>query len=175
MGCCQTLTGFIRDCDANVGGIKRVWVGCFDNVQTPTVTNEEISAIVIPTEGWAEYEFRKQTGSFTETITTDQAIGSLYYESEIVLQFTKQETEKRIEIKALAVSDIAMIIEDNNGEFHYFGYFRPVTMSTGTIETGTAFADLNGYNLTFNSIENEPHYLLSQTAIDQLLGTEEEA
>lgn len=175
MGCCRKLSGIIRDCDSNIGGITRAFIACFDSVQKPTVTADQISAIVGATgenPEWHEYEFRKETGSVTTTITRDDANGSLYYESAIVLQFTKQETSKRLEINAIAVGDIAVIIEDNNGKFWYFGFDYPVTLGDGTAETGTAFADLNGYNITLNDLSKELPYELSAAAIAQLTGDE---
>lgn len=175
MGCCRTLSGFMLDCTSNIGGIKRIWINCFDNVDTPTLQNDKISSITIPTDpedGWKEYEFRKQTGSVTTTITRDDAIGYLYYESAITLQFTKQETPKRIEIGALAINKLSVIVEDNNGLYWYFGFDYGVTLSDGTAETGTAFSDLNGYNITLNDISKELPYELAESAINQLLGIE---
>lgn len=171
MGCCVALTGFIRDCENSIGGIRRAWAACYDEAGKPTVTNDQISAIPNPNI-WVEYEFRKQTGSVTQTITRDDTTGSLYYSSDIVLQFTKQETPKRLEINAIASSDTSWIIEDNNGKYWYFGYFYPVTLSDGTAETGTVFDDLNGYNITLNVIENELAYEVTQSAMEAILNPE---
>lgn len=171
MNCCRNLTGIIRDCDASLGGIKRAWIACWDDVQTPTVTADQISALGESTSAdWKEFQFRKNTGSFTSTINSAADSGTTYVSTEIILQFTKQETAKRVEINALAVSDVAVIIEDANGRFWYFGFDETVTLSTGTGETGTAKADFNGYNITLLDESMELPYELTQDAIDQLLG-----
>jgi hypothetical protein len=169
-GCCIALTGITRDCDNSVGGIRRAWGACFDDVQSPTVTDGMITAIIGGATAWSLYEFRKETGSATSTFTRDDATGSLYYSTDIVFQFSKLETSKRIEINAIAQSDTAWIIEDNNGRFWYFGYFSPVTLSDGTAETGTAFADFNGYNVTLNDLSRELPYEVSATAAATLPG-----
>lgn len=168
MGCCVTLQGIIRDCDSNIGGIKRAWGACFDEAGTPIVVDDMISAI--PNAGaWHSYEFRKETGSVTTTITTDTNSGTLYYESAIVFQFAKQETVKRIEINALSQSDTAWIVEDNNGKFWYFGYDFGVVLSDGTAETGTARADFNGYNITLTDTSKELPYEIQPDAMQDIL------
>lgn len=172
MGCCTTLKGIIRNCEGSIGGIKRAWGACYDNIGAPTITADQISAL--PTgavTAFKEFEFRHQTGSVTTTITSDDSVGSLYYESAIVLQFTKQETVKRIEINSIAASDTVWIIEDGNGKFWYFGLDYPVTLTDGTAETGTARSDLNGYNITLTDAQKQMPYEVTAAAMAPLLGT----
>lgn len=171
MGCCKLMTGIPSDCDGSVGGIRKAWIACWDSVQTPTVADNKISALggTGNTE-WKEFNFRKNTGSFTSTWTIDGAVK--YVETEIIFQFSKQETAKRVEINALALSDVAVIIQDSNGLYWYFGFNDYVTLSTATGETGTAKADFNGYNVTLLDESDELPYELSASAIAQLLGTE---
>lgn len=168
MGCCIALTGISRDCGSNIGGIKRAWGACHDDAGTPTLTSGVITALG-STSGWKEFEFRKQTGSVTQTVTNDLTVGSSYIESEITFQFTQQETSKRIEVDALSKSDTSWIIQDNNDRFWYFGFDYPVNMSAGTAETGTAFGDLNGYNITLSDTSKELAYEVSESAMSSLL------
>lgn len=151
MACICSLNGIPRDCIASPGGIKRAWIACYDDVEVNGITvsaDEQITEIDAVADSFKEFVFKKQTGSFTTTITKDETTGVTYFDTEIILQFLKQETAKRTEIATLAVADVAVIIQDNNDNFWYFGYSNPVTLSTGTGETGTAFGDFNGYNLT---------------------------
>lgn len=168
MGCCITLSGITRDCGSNIGGIKRAWGACHDEAGKPTLSSEMITALG-SSNVWKEFEFRKQTGSVTQTITNDLTVGSSYVESEITFQFTQQETAKRIEIEAMAKGDTAWIIQDNNDRFWYFGFDYPVNMSAGTAETGTAFGDLNGYNITLSDTSKELAYEVSGTAMSSLI------
>ncbi|MCC8187427.1 MAG: hypothetical protein LIP08_07940 [Bacteroides sp.] len=169
MGCCVSLNGIIRGCDNSIGGIRRAWATCDDEAGKPTISNDIITAIPDP-EAWSEYEFRKQTGSVTQTGSRDDATGSQYWNIEIVLQFSKQETEKRLEINAIALSDSRWIIEDNNGRYWYFGHFYPVTIADGaTAETGTAFDDFNGYNITLTTVSDVLAYEVSEKAMEDFL------
>lgn len=170
-GCCRSLKGFIKDCNSSMGGIRRAWIACWSEVQTPTVEDDMITALGgTGNTSWYEYEFIKNTGSVTSTFNQAGDAGTSYVESVIVLQFTKQETAKRIEINNLAVSDVAVIIEDANHKFWYFGFDDYVTLTDGTAETGTARADFNGYNISLTDESEELPYELSQSAINQLLG-----
>lgn len=172
MGCCLTLTGITRDCDTNVGGIRKAWIACADSVTGVTEEDGVIKTITTsPAGDFKEYEFRKQTGSVTTTFTKDDAVGSFYYESAIVFQFSRMEAAKRDEISRLAVSDLVMVILDNNGKYWYFGYDEYVSLTDGTAQTGATFADLNGYNLTFTDYSQDLPYLVDPAVIPTLTGT----
>jgi len=167
-GCCETIAGIPQVCENNVGGIRRAWGVCFSSTDRPTVTDGVITKI----EGgssWVEYEFRKQTGSFTSTITKDATAGTSFIQTEIIFQFSKQETAKRIEINSLAISDTAWIIQDSNGRFWYFGFDNGVELTTGAGETGTAYGDFNGYNITLTDIAFQMPYEVSEAAMAGLL------
>lgn len=166
--CCVQLAGIVRNCDNNIGGIKRAWGACFDEAGAPTIADNMITALG-NRDVWYLYEFRKETGSVTTTITRDDTIGSLYYSSDIVFQFAKQETVKRIEVMAITQGDTSWIVEDNNGKFWYFGLDFPVTSTDGSAETGTAFADFNGYNLTLNDVQKQLPYEVAAEAMAPLI------
>lgn len=167
-GCCETLTGIPSSCLTSAGGIKRAWGLCYSKAGQPTVADGMITAIQGGTE-WVEYEFKKQTGSFTSTITKDVTAGTNFIQTEIIFQFNRQETAKRIEINALAMSETAWIVQDSNGKFWYFGFDNGVELTTGTGETGTAYGDFNGYNITLTDVSFQMPYEVSADAMTALL------
>lgn len=171
MGCCQTLTGVPIGCDTSVGGINRVFIACYDDVSSKTISNGEITAITLKAdaEGFKVYNFRPQTSNVDITSPTDQAAGTSYWQSEINLQFSRMETSKRIEIAALSLSGLVVIVEDNNGKYWYFGYDRPVYKTDGGGETGTALADFNGYTIQLTDYGNEPPYEVTKAAMDKII------
>lgn len=169
MGCCTVLAGILKSCGAAIGGIKSAWIACADDVTGVTVTADQVSAIAASAGAFKEFQFRKDTGNFTTTINSDTTTGTLNYTTDIVLQFLKQETAKRIEVQALAQSDLAVIVLDSNGTYWYFGDSYPVTLSAGTGETGTALADFNGYNVTLQDVNLHMPYEVTKAAMDTLL------
>ena len=63
--------------------------------------------------------------------TIDQASGVKYVTTDLVLQFNRMETTKRVEITALSVNDLVAIVKDANGVYWYLGYDEPVNASAG--------------------------------------------
>jgi hypothetical protein len=46
-----------------------------------------------------------------------------------------------------------IIVLDENGNYFLYGGYRGLEISEGTGQTGTASADLNGFNITFTGDE----------------------
>lgn len=167
--CCVTLAGISKGCDASMGGIEKAYIACTSSVSGVEVDEDVITSITTVEDGFKEYTFRKQTGSVETTINNDDTTGSIFYESNIVLQFAKQETAKRVEIGALAVGDLVVIIKDNNGKYWYYGFDFPVTLAEGSGETGTSFTDFNGYNITLADFAKQMPYEVGEDIIQTLV------
>lgn len=166
-----TLAGINTDCAPNMGGIKKVYIANYDDniftMSAETVTG--IKATGATWDGkWYEYNFRAESSNFTSTLNKT-ADGGNYVSSEIVLNFARMETEKRIEMNALALNDMVVVVLDNNQKYWAFGLNRPVTSSTGTGETGTAFGDANRYSITLAATDGNFAPELVGEAISSLL------
>lgn len=146
MACAKTLTGLTQDCENSKGGIKKVWVTTDD--PKAKVESGAINGFDNTSAAWHEYNFKKNTGSMTSTLNVDIANGINYVSTEVILQFNKMDTTKRIEMSALAVNDVYMIVLDSNGIYWYLGYDEPVTATAGTSQTGQNKTDGNFYNIT---------------------------
>lgn len=156
MACAQTLNGIINDCAPSMGGIVEAYIANFADVTGVTVTDNKVSAITLASSAkFKKYAFPRNTGSLTSNYTIDDAAGSKFVVSDLVLQFNRMETAKRIEITALAQGELAVIVKDANGKFWYLGKDAPVKASAGDGLTGTARADRNGYSVTLqdNALE----------------------
>ena len=141
----QVLAGLVAECDHSMGGIKKVWIATED--PKPTVADGAINGFDNSTT-WYEYNFKKNTGSFTSTLNTDAANGINYVSTELILQFNKMTTTKRIEMAGLAVNDMWVIVLDSNNTYWYLGFDSPVNATAGTSQTGTSKQDGNFYQIT---------------------------
>ena len=171
MSCTQTIAGIARDCSPSMGGIKRAWIANYDDVTSVTETTNKISGITMASsKTFKEFAFRKGTSSFTSTLNVDPANGVSYVSTEINLVFSKMETVKRVEVAALAVGELAIIVEDMNGILWYFGKEEPVVASAGDGQSGVARTDRNGYSITL--MDNCSTFPLEATAdaLDDALG-----
>ncbi|MBQ3414510.1 MAG: hypothetical protein IJH39_04015 [Clostridia bacterium] len=143
----NTLAGIATDCQSNLGGVKVVYIANYaDDIFTLDASGNTVTGISSAST-WYQYNFRQESSNFTSTLNK-AAEGSNYVSTEIVLSFSRMETSKRIELNALALNEIAVVVVDNNGEYHCFGIDRPVSSSTGAGESGTAFGDANRYTIT---------------------------
>ena len=170
MSCVQTLSGLAKDCAANMGGIVEVLIANFDDVTAVTITTGIVSAITMASSAkFKKYNFAKNTGSLTSTYNIDQASGVKYVSSDLLLQFNRMETTKRVEITALSLGDLAVIVKDANGKYWYLGKDEPVNASAGDGQTGTARGDANRYTITLQDNSLEMPYEVDSAIIASLV------
>lgn len=170
MPCTQTLAGIARDCAANVGGIKAVYMANFEDVDTVTVTSNVVSAItMVASKKFYAYYFNPQTSNFVTNAQANRENGTLFFETVLSLVFPKQDAAKRLEVNALAQAGLMAIVQDNNDNYWLLGKDEPLLMTTGTAETGTARADRNGYALEFTDGQKQMPYTVDDSIIEGLL------
>ena len=171
MPCLQTLSGLARDCSSNMGGILEVLIANADDVTGVTVSEGIISTVSMATSAkFKRYTFAKNTGSLSATYSLDPASGVKYVSSELLLQFNRMETQKRVEITALALGDLVCIVKDANGKYWYLGKDEPVNASASDGQTGTARADANRYTITLQDESLEMPYEVDASIVDALVG-----
>lgn len=171
---CQSVAikGLQMDCEPNVGGIKRVWLAIYEDgiftVSANTKGDDEVSAIKSGTT-WYEYEFRKGAGSFNSTLNIDETNGVNYVQTELALQFSRMESQKRTAIAALAVAEVAAIVLDANGKYWALAVDEPITSTAGTAETGAARGDTNQYTITLSTYSRTYPYEIPKSVVDAAL------
>jgi len=153
MACNQTLNGLQASCDSSKGGILKVWMAPYDKVTAISAdTAGTITAVTLTGDTqWAEYNFKRGTGSMTSTLNVDDANGVNYVSTDLVLQFNKMDTTKRIEMTALALSEVIVVVKDANNKYWLLGKDGPVSASAGTAQTGQARTDGNMYQITLQA------------------------
>lgn len=175
MNNCQdpvTLLPIDGSCHRSSGGIKRILLANKSDIATVTVEEAtgEISAITLKTgKAFVEWKFRTNTSSLTSTFASDVATGNETVTSVLALQFSRAESTKRLAIQAAINANAVCIVEDAFGQFIFLGYDRDVYVSGGTMVTGTASTDLNGFTLEFTDESIEfPHFISSAVDVEAL-------
>ena len=120
-------------------------------------------------EKFKSYYFSRNTGSMTSNYTLDPATGVRYVTTDLVLQFNRMETTKRIEVTALAQNELALIVKDANGKYWLLGKDEPVMATAGEGVTGTARGDRNGYGITLQDTSLEMPYEVDAELVAELL------
>ena len=170
-GIAATLSSIDARCDKSFGGIKRILVALRSDV-TPTLdaTTGTITGITMASGvKFQQWLFRPNTGSYTSTYSGDQATGNHVFTTEVALQFSKAEAQKRLAIQSAINAASVVIVEDMYSQFIYLGYDREVYITAATMQSGTATSDLNGFNLTFTDEAMELPYFVERTAVESAL------
>ncbi len=167
MSCPVTLKGMAKDCDRNnMGGLKKIMIADYSTItSSPTITEDGISSI---TGTYFEYYFRKGTCSMVSNVTIDDVNGITYFKTDVTMKFSKLDSAKRAEIMSLILGDVAVIVQDQNNKYWYLGFDNPVTAESATAETGTAFADFNGYTIMLSDMSSKLPYEVTAEAIASL-------
>ena len=153
-----------------MGGILEVLLTNREDVASVKAETGKISGITMEASAkFKKYTFARNTGSLTSTYTIDQASGVKYVTTDLVLQFNRMETTKRVEITALSVNDLVAIVKDANGVYWYLGYDEPVNASAGDGQTGTARGDANRYSITLQDISKEMPMEVDASVIEGIL------
>lgn len=152
---CTTLATITKGCDNNIGGITSILVNDMDNLGTVTVntTTWTVTSFGSLVDEFVAFEFRRNTGSYTEELANDLANGSQFYTQTISLMFHRREAAKSKAIKILGEGqrDLAVIVGDANGKYWYFPNAQLTAVAEGS---GTAKADGSKYAITMVA-ENE--------------------
>lgn len=158
------LSSITTSCGSNIPSIKQMWIGNFGSV-TPTytyvtgVTDADGNQVIESVKGlaldnttpehWVEYAFRKNTCSASSEMTINDN-GSHYFTNSLNMVFAKQDTNKRLNIEAIASGDCHAIYLDGNGKYWLMNLDAEVTLTTATANTGVAVGDSNQYDLVLS-------------------------
>jgi len=169
MACTALTKGRGLDCNRISGGVKKVFFSVFDEDVSYTydATNKlEIDAI--DWNGTTIYEYVMPLGvaSITDTLTGSRENGTIFNTPTCNIMLNKLTKEDQNEIKLLAKSKVRIFAELNqqltNGHnvFIALGMSNGMELNAGTMDSGAAFGDRNGYTLTFDGLEPIPFAFL---------------
>jgi len=169
MACTALTKGRGLDCNRVSGGVKYIYFGVYDQFTAPidgtgiAVTNSEITDIEMGA-GTGLYRYTVPRGSTTvsETITGSTDNGTIFYTPTVSLVLNRLTKEDQNEIKLLGQTQVVVFAQLNaqlaNGHdvIVGLGVVNGMSMNAGTIDSGAAFGDRNGYTLTFDGLEANP-------------------
>ena len=172
MSTCDITAGFTLGCRDNTGGITNLYIlsGSITNV---TDVSDGLIGGITGSGEFFKYELFRQTSDYSEAITATPENGTIVYDQTVNAVFFKLQSATRNQIKVLAQNpNLKVIVETNNGtidgvgQYWLLGQDRGMQLLSGTGATGTAFSDLNGYNLTFTGNEPNPASEIQTTGGD---------
>lgn len=165
-----TLANIARDCESNLGGIRKVYLAIWESGIFQTSANTDGDVVVSSVTSsvtWYEYNFRKNTGTYESTQTVSDA-GNNYYTNTLTMVFSRMEAAKRTAVNALGMGEVAGIVEDCNGKFWTLGFDEPASTTGNSAATGTAKTDSNQYTVVLADDSAELPYEVLPSVVEGL-------
>lgn len=170
MACISFSGGIAKDCANNIGGLTKVYLTDFDNITGITQSGGTVSVIgMAEASSFYEFEFNRNSATFTEDLVKSVEAGSALFESTLTLTIPRRDVTKRNTLSLLTQRDLAVIIKDSNGLYWYPGEVEGMYLSESTSTSGTAKADGSNYVLTLKGFEQERASAVDPTIIAALL------
>ena len=168
------LKGIPREC-GSVAGIKKLYIGLASDFEaTPSsaaASAQTIESLSALSESAALYEYyvEDESTSLTSTLTVNNQNGVKYYTNAIAATFVKMTPEKHLEMRALANEKLIVIAVDNNDYSWYLGIGAAATCSEQTAQSGQAYDDLSGYQITINQRSSALPYSIASDLYSEFI------
>jgi len=166
---CALTGGRAKPCKDAVGGIKKIHFVDFGNLGDVTLVDDEVTDM----DGtFTYYTYDVKGNSSLETnITTSLENGTTFFEQVVNLTLHKLTKEDNKELKLMAFGRPHVFVETFDGSVILVGREHGAEVTGGTMVTGTAMGDLQGYTLTLTANEvTMPNFVNGATAADPFAG-----
>ena len=149
---CLMATGRKLACKDAVGGIQTIYFADYGTLGTATIgATGYVTAFASSTYNLYQYDVKSASG-LEQTINSSDDNGTTFFEQALTLVLTKLDPLTQVELQKVIATRPHVFIKDNNGNYLSVGMTRGTNI-TGTISTGVALGDLNGYSLTITGQE----------------------
>ena len=169
MACTALIHGRGLDCSRISGGIKNIYFAVYDQIASFTYDSAFAAEIdTIDFDGNTIYKYVMPLGvsSLTDTIVGSRENGTVYFTPTVNIILNKLTKIDQNEIKLLAATKTIIFAELNqtlsNGHnvIVACGVENGMQLNAGTMDSGAAWGDRNGYTLTFDGMETKPFSML---------------
>jgi hypothetical protein len=173
MACGLLIKGRGLDCNRISGGIKYIYFAVLDQFDQPIetvglpVSAGEITDLQMGANDIYRYTMPIGVASAQDQIVGSRSNGTVYYTPTVQVLFNRLSKEDQNEIKLLAATKLVVFCQLNqqlaNGHdvIIGMGVTNGMELNAGTINTGAAWGDKNGYTLTLDGMEQSPFPMLA--------------
>tara|TARA_R110000822_G_scaffold205419_2_gene341931 strand:+ start:4853 stop:5437 length:585 start_codon:yes stop_codon:yes gene_type:complete len=170
MACTALTKGRGIDCNRISGGVKFIYFWVLDDAATYAydVTNAlEIDTIDFNGATIFRYTMPLGVSSVTDTIVGSRENGTIYYTPTAQVLYNRLTVQDQEEIKLLGATKVRIfaqlnqqVVATGNDVILALGMVNGMELNAGTMDTGAAWGDKNGYTLTFDGMEQQPMAML---------------
>ena len=163
MACTALTKGRGLDCNRISGGIKFIYFAVYDQVTSIPTANGEITDLEMGTNMLYRYTMPLGVASLTDTITGSRENGTIFYTPTVNIILNRLTKEDQNQIKLLGQTKVIIFAQLNqtvtatgHDVIVCLGSVNGMELNAGTMDSGAAFGDRNGYTLTFDGLEQQP-------------------
>lgn len=183
---CLISHGRTEQCKDSISGIQALYLinfGDFDpdpstlggdvTYDTTVGYEDQITLIGGTINSLYKYELKGNNG-FNTTVNTSRDNGTTFFTQTITAELKRQDPVFHKQFKILAYGRPHVIVRTNGNQFFLAGLYRGCDATAGSIESGVAYGDFNGYKITFEAMEEKPANFLdcaSEADLLTLLGS----
>jgi|GraSoiStandDraft_46_1057282.scaffolds.fasta_scaffold30377_2 hypothetical protein len=172
MPSCALTQDYNITCEPGIGGNKFFWIIESENVTDVVESSGTVTAITrTPGKIFRKYQLALETANTDEKLNSNVQNGTMYFTQTASLVINKQQVSVRNEILIIARNSLMLIAEDNTGAYRLYGRNNGLRVTDGGAASGTAWADRNGYTLTFSGNEKELAPFIDPAVIETLQTT----
>jgi len=156
---CYISEGLALQCSDGIGSIQTIYILGGSGSTISGITYNADGAITGVTGSGSLYQFqlKRNTSSLSQSVQKNYENGSIFFQQQLTAVWFKYDQIKRNQAKILSQNDeIKIVAVDQNGTQYLLGQENGLFLASGTIGTGTAFADRNGFELVFQGDEKVP-------------------
>ena len=167
MPTCDIAAGRLEACKDSIGGIDTVYMINFGTLTTVlgTAANADvvISGVASPSN---MYKFTvKGNNNFETTVVSSRENGTTFFQQTLTLELKGLDIAGHLNLKNLMYSRPHVIVHTRNNAYFLMGRLNGADVTAGSISTGMASGDFNGYKLTMVAEEKVPANFIN--AIDE--------
>ena len=167
MACTALTKGRGLDCNRISGGIKFIYFAFYDQVTSIPTANGEITDLELGSNSLYRYTMPLGVASLTDTITGSRENGTIFYTPTVNIILNRLTKEDQNQIKLLGQTKVIIFAQLNqtvtatgHDTIVCLGSVNGMELNAGTMDSGAAFGDRNGYTLTFDGLEAIPFAFL---------------
>ena len=161
---CDITRGRLIDCKDTIGGLKAIYICKNYNNNISAVAT--INTTEMTTAGFAtwsgqsgsattvfKYDLVPNLSSMTVNINSDNANGTAFFEQTLSVVLQKIDHDMTNELRLMAYSRAQIFVQDQNDNVFLLGIDNGCHVTGGTVITGTAMGDQNGYTIEWAAQE----------------------
>ena len=175
---CNLTLGRLVDCKDSVGGLKMIYIlpnYCGNIEASATIADLEMSdadfedwdTFADPTalkQTLLQYDLRPNVSSMTVNFNSDPATGSTFWTQTLSVTLQKINHDTTNQLKLAAYNRSQIFVRDSMDNIFLLGMNNGVNVTGGTMVSGAAKGDMNGYTLEFTAEEKLPPIQITPTA-----------